>query len=80
MDNQHRLIKGYKELTPEQIELMNTIKNQGQALAALIRMVERECLKSPDNKEQMRWIEIARTDLQTGLMALARAVANPEFF
>lgn len=80
MDNQHRLIKDYKELTPEQIELMNTIKNQGQALSVLIKMVERETLKSPGSEEQDRWINIGKDHLQQGLMALTRAVANPEFF
>lgn len=36
MDNQHRQIKGYRELTQEEIDLMNEIKQQGVALGNLV--------------------------------------------
>ncbi len=32
MDNQDRKITGYRELSQEEIDLMNEIKSQGQAL------------------------------------------------
>ena len=35
MENQHRKIKGYRELIPEEIELMNRIKTKGAELLAL---------------------------------------------
>lgn len=35
MDNQHRAIKGYRELTQAEIDLMNEIKGMGVQLAAL---------------------------------------------
>jgi len=36
MDNQHRQIKGYRELTQEEIDLMNEIKQQGVALRSSV--------------------------------------------
>lgn len=73
MDNQHRKIKGYRELDEGDIERMNLVKAQGQALEELIDMVE-------DAGGDKRWAAIARTQLQQGLMALTRAVTKPDFF
>lgn len=35
MDNQHKMIKGYSDLTQEEIDLMNKIKAKGLELKAL---------------------------------------------
>ena len=74
MDNQHRNIKGYRELSQTEIDLMNEIKTQGATLGALV-----ERLRANGALDQ-RWIAIGATDLQTGLMALTLAVAQPTFF
>lgn len=74
MDNQHRQIKGYRELTQEEIDLMNEIKQQGVALGELVAK-----LRATEGLDQ-RWVSIGATDLQTGLMAPTRAVAQPTFF
>ena len=74
MENQHRLIKGYRELTQEEISLMNDIKALGVELGAMIATMK----QMPDLDQ--RWVAIGATDLQTGLMALTRAVAKPETF
>lgn len=39
MENQHQKIKGYRELTQAEIDLMNRIKAHGEATAALIEDV-----------------------------------------
>lgn len=36
MENQHRKIAGYRELSQQEIDLMNQIKAQGEVLAGLI--------------------------------------------
>ena len=36
MDNQHRQIKGYRELNAEEIALMNEIKSKGAELGELV--------------------------------------------
>ena len=74
MENQHRAIKGYRELSQEEINLMNEIKEQGAVLGSLV-----DKLRGFPDLDQ-RWVSIGATDLQTGLMALTRAVAKPTFF
>lgn len=79
MDNQHRKIKGYRELSQEEIDLMNEIKEKGVELDALIEKVKGTVGGDPTG-EPLRWASIAKTHLQQGLMALTRAVAKPDFF
>jgi hypothetical protein len=74
MDNQHREIKGYRELNADEIALMNEVKSKGVELGDLVAK-----LRSTEGLDQ-RWISIGATDLQTGLMALTRGVARPTFF
>lgn len=74
MENQHRHIKGYRELSPEEIHKMNLVKHHGLHLGELI-----EQLRSMPEVDQ-RWVSIGETHLQQGLMALTRAIAKPEFF
>ena len=74
MDNQHRKIKGYRELNQEEIDTMNEVKAMGIKLSELVEKLE-------NNKDlDQRWIESGKTDLQKGLMALTRSIARPEFF
>lgn len=74
MENQHRKISGYRELSQEEINLMNEIKAKGVELGELV-----EKLRGTDGLDQ-RWVSIGTTDLQTGLMALTRSVAQPGTF
>ena len=74
MDNQHRKIKGYRELNQEEIDAMNEVKAMGVKLSELVEKLE-------NNKDlDQRWIESGKIDLQKGLMALTRSIARPEFF
>lgn len=74
MENQHREIKGYRELSADEIAAMNEVKQKGVELGALV-----EKLRGSKDLDQ-RWVSIGATDLQTGLMALTRAIAKPTFF
>lgn len=74
MENQHRKIKGYRELSQEEIDLMNEIKEKGAELGKLIEKLD------ISSKTDKRWVSIGKTDMQKGLMALTRSVAKPEFF
>lgn len=109
MENQHRKIKGYRELSQEEIDLMNRIKIKGAELLALhaelagrldtdaeVKLVAArnslgdttytehngatdECheWRRFTSAEPIRWASIAKTDIQTGIMAMVRAVAQP---
>ena len=74
MENQHRKIKGYRELSQTEIDRMNDIKHLGVVLGELVAALR------ADPRLDQRWISIGATDLQTGLMALTRGVAQPETF
>lgn len=83
MDNQHRQINGYRELTQAEIDLMNEVKQKEAEILALHERVLdhlRETAAQSGgvlNGEPYRWAAIAKTDIQTGFMALVRAVARP---
>ena len=87
MENQHRKIKGYRELNQDEIDLMNEIKETGVQLGKLVEKVvaanaagEAAGDSAPYDADAYRWASIAKTHLQQGVMALTRAVAKPEFF
>lgn len=74
MENQHQKIKGYRDLSQDEIDLMNEIKSEGVKLGQLVAK-----LRATDGLDQ-QWVSIGATDLQTGLMALTRGVAQPTSF
>jgi hypothetical protein len=74
MDNQHRQIKGYRDLTAREIELMNQLKAKAEEVHELLCQVEQE------PGIDLRWLSIGKTDLQKGFMGTIRAVARPETF
>ncbi len=74
MDNQHKLIKGYRDLSEVEIQLMNEVKNLGQKCEDLIAIL------GPVPAIDQRWLSIGKTDLQKGIMALVRSIAKPTTF
>lgn len=88
MDNQHKQIKGYRDLSQVEIDLMNRIKIKEAEVLALHNEVHALLTTQPGKAnderyqqilaaEPFRWAAIAKTDIQTGFMALIRAVAQP---
>ena len=103
MENQHRKISGYRELSQTEIDLMNRIKAKGgellelQAeLVDLLKLHELAKINAVDGAqtsdaeveakaefnrfhaaEPFRWAAIGKTEIQTGIMAMVRAVAQP---
>lgn len=74
MDNQHKLIKGYRDLSQAEIDLIN----EGKALAIQLGIwIDRLAVDPTTDK---RWVAIGKTDAQTAFMALIRSVAKPETF
>lgn len=67
-------ITGYRQLTEQEAALMNEIKAHGVAAGALV-----DRLRGTPGLDQ-RWVSIGATDIQTGLMALTRGVAQPTTF
>lgn len=74
MDNQHKLISGYRDLSQAEINAMNNIKALASKVGDLI--TELQTITDIDQ----RWVSIAKTNLQQGFMSAVRAVAQPTTF
>jgi hypothetical protein len=73
MDNQHRQIKGYRELSQDEIDLMNEVKTKGAEFGELLAKIAALDVDK-------RWLAIGQTQMQQGLMAVTRAITKPDFF
>lgn len=91
MENQHREIKGYRELSQEEIDFMNRVKEFGPQLETLINEVQTYLAAQLQNAEgdeverlmkaePQMWLWEGKFALQKGLMALTRSIAQPGFF
>lgn len=74
VDNQHKQIKGYRDLSQDEIGAINMCKTGAIEIGRLCDVVA--AIPGVDG----RWHAIAKTDLQKGFMALIRSIAKPETF
>lgn len=88
MDQQHTLIKGYRDLTKEEIDMINEAKELAERARDLVERVAK-LPPTPLNEgdapptvttDPGRACSIARTELQTGFMWLIRSIARPTTF
>lgn len=77
VDNQHKKITGYRDLTEQEIALMNEGKALAEQVGAFLEKVDGTAITPPIDK---RWLSIGRTHLQQGFMAVIRAIAQPTTF
>lgn len=78
-------IQGYRQLTLEEIAVVNEIKALGEKAGELVSNLSRKDWyderKLPTKEViDQRWVLIGRTHLQEGFMALVRAVTKPTNF
>jgi len=74
MENQHQKIKGYRDLSQEEIDLMNEGKALAQQCGDFIAKLE--AIESTDKRN----VALGKTNLQQGFMWAIRAVAQPTTF
>ena len=74
MENKHKSIKGYRELSQEEIDLMN----EGKALAIQCGEYIDKLLKLESTDKCN--ITLGKTNLQQGFMWTIRGIAKPETF
>jgi hypothetical protein len=79
MDNQHQKITGYRDLTQDEIDLMNKGKELANAVGAFCNALAARAKEDPTSIDP-RWVAIGQTDLQKGFMALTRSIAKPTTF
>lgn len=74
VDNQHKKIAGYRDLTEDEIDVINAIKSAEVQLGDMWRELGDQDTVTVDK----RWMAIAKTHFEEGFSALVRAVAQPE--
>ncbi|MBN49982.1 MAG: hypothetical protein CMN85_10605 [Spongiibacteraceae bacterium] len=74
MDNQHKKIKGYRDLTQEEIDLMNEGKALAEQCGNFIAKLE------ANDTTDKRSVALGKTSLQQGFMWAIRGVAKPSTF
>jgi len=95
MDNQHKRIEGYRDLTQDDVDLINDIKSLGDQIEALCDKVKTRIesqqliasaykndveVKRLDKASPWTWEAQARRQYQLASMHLVRAVAQPTTF
>jgi hypothetical protein len=79
MENQHKLITGYRDLSQQEIDAMNKAKELANAVGAFCNSLAAMAKEDPTAIDP-RWVAIGQTDLQKGFMALTRSIAKPTSF
>lgn len=74
VENQHRRIDGYRDLTETEIALMNRIKAHERATAALHAEIQ---AATAGSHQSARDCAIARTHFEDAHIRLVRAIARP---
>jgi len=69
-----QFIKGYRNLSPAEVALINEFKDLGELISDKLKQLER--LDYIDK----RWLAIGTTDLQKGMMSVIRSIAKPDNF
>lgn len=67
-------ITGYRQLSQEEVDLMNEGKELASKCGEFIKK-----LRATPGLDQ-RWVSIAATDMQTGFMAATRGIGQPTTF
>lgn len=76
MENQHKMISGYRDLNLGEINAINDIKQAEIAIGELWKSVGDH--EGNDFTVDMQWMAIAKTHFEEGFSAFVRAVAKPE--
>lgn len=74
MENQHRKITGYRELSEEDIHLMNEFK---RLQSTILNMIHDVSLEPQAESDTLRSCALAKTNIQQGVMWAIRAVTKP---
>lgn len=72
MDNQHKHIKGYRDLDEGDISVINAIKSLEAEVANFWNGQKLLGTRDP------RWLSVAKTHFEEGFSAFVRSVAQPK--
>jgi len=74
MDNQHKKIKGYRDLSQEEIDAMNLCKEKANELKLLC-----DKISNIDGIDEV-WLNEAIMAFKKGSMYIVRSIAKPKSF
>lgn len=81
MDNQHKKITGYRDLSQAEIDLMNEGKSLAEQVGKWVEKLDlATCFPNEPGAPDPRWVSIGSMQVQQGFMALIRAIAKPTTF
>lgn len=84
MENQHKKIKGYRDLSQEEIDLMNEGKALAEKCGEYIGRLEHYASQSTpldtDPIIDWNWLNIGKINIQQGFMSVIRSIAKPTTF
>lgn len=78
-EDNFRKIKGYRDLSGAEKDLINKVKDLGEEVGKTIAELE-HATNNGNLSVDKRWLSIAKTDLQKGFMSLVRSIARPTTF
>lgn len=67
-------IKGYRKMSQEDIDAINRIKQASNELGKVMKDIENH------PNVDVRWLQIANDNIQTGTMQACRAIAKPDTY
>lgn len=67
-------ITGYRKMSEADVEMINRIKDASNALGAVMKELENH------PNVDMRWLQLANDNIQTGTMQACRSVAKPNTY
>lgn len=88
MKDQHKHIKGYRDLSEDEVKLVNELKEKGAEIGELLEKIinirDQQCivddLTGDDILESYRCLDTAKDNIQTGMMWAIRSVTLPQSF
>lgn len=84
MDNQHKLIKNYKDLDQTTIDLINKVKGMGEEINQLVLEIDKHISPALNIKtapgDPLYWLCEGKREAQKAMMFLVRAIAQPPGF
>jgi hypothetical protein len=86
VDNQHKHIKGYRDLSQDEINLMNEVKIMAEQARVMIERIKGAQpiigagRPAEENAQALEWLEKGTKDLQVGFMEVVRSIARPSTF
>jgi hypothetical protein len=76
VDNQHKKIAGYRDLSEAEVARMNTIKAMARGVGVMLKELA-DAARVDGDRAAARYVAIAREDLEKGFMFAVKAVARP---